>query len=162
VENKAGAAILKNKRASIPAAAIVVAALAALGLAGFWYLDRVSKRPPAPPPPLSGPAKAYVRNLKLSGVEMKASDSYLNQSIVEITGSIGNTGDRALKTVEINLVFYDPYGQVVLRDRRAIVDRKMNGLAPGETKPFRLAFDDIPTGWNQALPTLIIAAIEFS
>ncbi|MGD0500434.1 MAG: FxLYD domain-containing protein [Bryobacteraceae bacterium] len=161
MEDKAAVAS-KKKRVSISPLAIVIVVIGAAGLAGFWYLDRASKRPPPPPPPLSGPARAYVRNLKLSGVDMQAHESYLHQSIVEITGSIGNTGDRVLKTVEINLVFYDPYGQVVLRDRRAIVDRKMGGLAPGESKPFRLAFDEIPEDWNQALPQLVIAAIDFS
>jgi hypothetical protein len=92
---------------------------------------------------------------------MNAHESYLKQSVVELTGNIGNTGGRVLRTVEINCVFYDPYGQVVLRDRVAIVSTKLGGLAPGETKPFRLAFDSIPESWNQAMPQMIIAAIDF-
>jgi hypothetical protein len=92
---------------------------------------------------------------------MNAHESYLKQSIVELTGNIGNTGDRVLRTVEINCVFYDPYGQVVLRERVAIVNAKLGGLAPGEIKAFRLAFDNIPESWNQAMPQMIIAAIDF-
>ena len=152
----------KKERAAIPPLVIVSIVIAVVGMAGFWYLDRASKRPPPPPPPLSGEAKAYVRNLKLSGVEMQKHESYLHQSVVEITGNIGNIGDRAIKTADINLVFYDPYQQIVLRTRRAIVDAKMHGLAPGETKQFRLAFDEVPEDWNQAMPQLVIAAIEFS
>ena len=38
---------------------------------------------------------------------MKAHESYLKQAVVEITGKIGNTGDRVLEVVEINCVFYD-------------------------------------------------------
>jgi hypothetical protein len=38
----------------------------------------------------------------------------------------------------------------------------MGGLAPGETKPFRLPFDDIPESWNQMLPQIVIARIEFA
>ncbi len=154
--------LTKKKRFGLPPLAIVSIGIALVGLAGFWLLDRASKRPAPPPPPLTGEAKAYARNLKLTGVGMQKHESYLGQSVVEITGNIGNIGDRALKTVEINLVFYDPYQQVVLRARRAIVDAKMHGLAPGETKPFRLAFDDIPEDWNQAGPQLVIAAIAFS
>jgi hypothetical protein len=162
-EDRAKSATLKKKQqVSIPPAAIVIAALAAAGLAGFWLLDRAAKRPPAPPPPLSGAAKAYVRNLKLSNVEMKAQESYLKQSVVEITGTLGNNGDRVLKNVEINCVFYDPYGQVVLRERVPIVSKKMGGLAPGENKAFRLAFDNVPEGWNQVMPQMVIAGIDFS
>ncbi len=140
--------------------AIVIIALAVIVAAALWYVSR----PPAAPRPaqLTDVAKGYVRNLALSNVEMKAHESYLKQQIVEITGKLGNRGDRALKTVEINCVFYDAYGQVVLRRRVEIVTRKMNGLAPGETKGFRLAFDDIPESWNQALPQLVIASIVFA
>jgi hypothetical protein len=29
-------------------------------------------------------------------------------------------------------------------------------------KPFRLAFDSIPDSWNQAMPELVIARIDFT
>jgi len=158
-ENKA--AISEKKRASIPPMAIVIAVVLAVGAAGFWYLDRASKQPPPAPPPLTGEAKAYVRNLKLSGVDMSAHEDYFKQKIVEITGMIQNTGDRVLRVVEINCVFYDPYGQVVLRQRVPIVSEKAGGLAPGETKPFRLPFDSLPESWNNVMPQMVIARIDF-
>ncbi|MFN7998873.1 MAG: FxLYD domain-containing protein [Bryobacteraceae bacterium] len=145
----------------IPPAALVVALVVIFGAGFFVYLDRASHRPPPPPAPLTGEAKAYVRSLKLADVEMQKHESYLKQSVVEITGKIGNNGDRNLQMVEINCVFYDPYGQVVLRERVPIVSRKVGGLAPGELKNFRLAFDNVPESWNQALPQLVIAQIVF-
>jgi hypothetical protein len=141
---------------------MVIGIVVILGLAGFWYVDHVSKKPAPPPPPLTGPAKAYVKSLKLSDVEMQASESYMKQAVVEITGKIGNAGDRVLEVVEINCVFYDADGQMVLRERVPIVSKKMGGLAPGETKSFRMPFDHIPESWNQALPQMVIARIEFS
>lgn len=150
----------ENKIAIPPAAWIVVVVLVA-GAAGFWYLDLASRQPPPPPPPLTGDAKAYVRNLKLSDVDMGAHEDYFKQRVVEITGKIQNTGDRPLNTVEINCVFYDPYGQVVLRQRVPIVNTKAGGLAPGVTKPFRLPFDSIPDSWNNTMPQMVIARIDF-
>jgi len=152
------------QKAIIPPVAIVIGLVLVLGVAGFFYLDRISKRPPPPPPPLTGEAREYVRarNLKLADVEMKAHESYLKQSVVEITGTIQNVGARQLKSVEIYCVFYDPFGQVVLRERVPIVSQRTGGEAPGETKPFRLAFDNVPESWNQATPDLIIAAIDFT
>jgi len=148
---------------SIPPMAVVVSLVLVLGLAGFWYLDRSSKQPPPAPPPLTEEARAYVHDqkLKLSEVEMQAKESYLKQSVVAITGKISNTGERTLKTVELNCVFYDAYGQLVLRERVPIVSTKIGSLAPGETKPFRLPFDNIPESWNQAMPQLVIAGITF-
>ena len=154
----------EKKQLSIPPVLIVIALVLVVGLAGFLYLNRVSQQPPPPPPGLSGEARAYIHNgfLKILDADMKAHESYLKQQIVEITGSIQNRGDRVLETVEINCVFYDAYGQVVLRDRVPIVSKKMGKLAPGETKQFRLPFDSVPNGWNQAMPQMVIASIEFS
>ena len=151
----------KKKQIAIPPLAIVIVLLLAAGLAGFLYLDRAAKRPPPPPPPLTAEARLYVRNLKLSDVQMNAHESYLKQSVVEITGNIENAGGRKMALVEITCVFYDAYGQVVLRERVPIVSQKTGGVAPGETKSFRLPFDNIPESWNQMMPQLVIARIDF-
>lgn len=150
-----------RKAFHIPPFAIVLGLLVVLGGVGFVFLDRKASQPPPPPPPLTPEARSYVHNLKLSDVKMNAHESYLGQQIVEITGKVNNAGDRNLALVEINCVFYDGYGQLVLRQRVPVISRKMGGLAPGETKQFRLPFDNIPEGWNQVMPQLVIAQIQF-
>lgn len=138
----------------------VVLVLLAIGGSVFWYLEKLADRP-VRLPPLTPEAKAYVRHLKLGDVEMKATESYLRQVVVEIVGKITNNGDRALKLVELNCVFYDAYGQVVLRERVPIVKERPGPLQPGETREFRLPFDNIPESWNQVMPQLVIAHITF-
>ena len=142
-------------------AVIVIAVLIAAGAGGFFYLDRAAQKPPPPPPPLTDEAKAYVHNLSLSDVDMGAREDYFHNKVVEITGKIQNTGERALNLVEINCVFYDPYNQVVLRQRTPIVSPKAGGLAAGAQKSFRLPFDTIPESWNNVMPQLVIARIDF-
>ena len=110
---------------------------------------------------LSPEAKQYVRNLKLSDVEIKAHESYLKQMVVAIEGKITNAGERPVSVVEIICVFYDAYNQVVLRQRVPIVSARMGGVKPGETKTFRLPFDELPESWNHQLPSLVIAGIQF-
>ena len=140
---------------------VIVAAVLVAGAAGFWYLDRASRQPAPSPPPLTGEAKSYVSNLKLSDVDMNAHEDYFKHQVVEITGKIQNAGARPLQVVEINCVFYDPYGQVVLRQRVPIVSPKGGGLSPGAAKPFRLPFDTIPESWNNIMPQMVIARIDF-
>ncbi len=152
----------KTKAArSFPSPALLVVVLVAAGLGLAWYLF-LRGGPPGPQKPLLTPeAKAYAQHLKLSDVDMKAKESYFRQAVVEITGKISNAGSRPVRIVEINCVFFDPYGLVVLRQRVPIVSQRMGGLNPGETKSFRLPFDNIPESWNQALPQLVIARIIF-
>ena len=139
----------------------VIAVVLLLAAAGWGYMRYLDRRGNGDLP-LTAEARAYARNLQLSDVEMKASENYFQQAVVEIEGKIANTGDRPLDTVEIYCVFRDPYGQLVLRRRLAIVSPRMGGLKPGETKLFRLPFDDLPASWNQAMPQLVIAGVKFS
>jgi hypothetical protein len=137
---------------------VVLLVVAAIG--GLWYWKALHA--PKEAIVLTPEARAYSRNLDLGNVEMKAVESYAQQQIVEITGSITNKGDRTLQLVELNCVFNDPYGQVVLRERVPIVKLNGGGLAPGKTINFRLPFDALPAAWNQALPQLVIARISFT
>ena len=135
--------------------------IALLG-AGVWGYTEYVSRQASGATALTPEAKAYARNLQLSDVEMKASENYFRQTVVEISGHIANAGTRPLDTVEIYCIFHDPYGQLVLRRRLPIVGGRVGGLKPGETKSFRLPFDDLPESWNQAMPQLVIAAVKFS
>jgi hypothetical protein len=92
---------------------------------------------------------------------MKANESFMGSQLVEITGKITNNGDRDLRQVDLNCVFYDAYSQVVLRERVSIVRPKLGGLKRGETRPFRLPFDSLPQSWNQTMPQMVIAGIAF-
>lgn len=132
----------------------------ALALAGglIWYVNRPHTTSAASVP-LSPDAKAYVRNLQLSDVTMKATESYVGQTVTEIEGKIANSGSRTVQHADVYCVFYNSYGEVILREKAAIV---VTGLKPGETRTFRLPFDDIPGGWNNQMPQLVIARIEFA
>ncbi|MBM3756825.1 MAG: hypothetical protein FJW38_22930 [Acidobacteria bacterium] len=139
--------------------AVGLGIVAVCGGGAYWYAQQ--PRTADAPPAVTAEAKAYVRNLKLSETELKATDSAMAKALIEVVGKITNNGPRKLKLVELSCIFYDPYGQVVLRDRIAIVRTKTGGLAPGETKPYRMPFDNIPNSWKQAMPQLVIAQIQF-
>ena len=148
---------------SLPLYAAVVAVLVIAGAAVWWFFLRTPPKPPEPPP-LTEEAREYVRNgyLALSEVEMKAAENYMMTTLVEVTGKITNKGPRTIAVVELNCVFYDPYGEVVHRERVAIVRARDGVMQPGETRRFRLPFDALPKSWNQIMPQLVIAQIVFA
>jgi hypothetical protein len=145
-----------SDRSNLIVPIVIAVALIPIVGAAWWWLERDTG--PATPPALTDEAKAYTRNLKLGGVNMQAKTNFTGAPLVEITGEITNTGDRPLSLVELNCVFYDPYGQVVLRERVPIV---RSALAPGGTRQFRLPFEGLPDSWNRAMPQLVIANIRF-
>lgn len=134
---------------------LAIALAVAAGL--LWFVTR--PRRASESAPISADAKAYVHNLQLSDVTMKATQSYVGQTVTEIEGKVTNSGTRTVQRAEIICIFYNAYGEVILRERVPIVVAE---LKPGQSRPFRLPFDDIPGGWNNQMPQLVIARIEFA
>jgi hypothetical protein len=156
--------------ASVPVAAsgrrsltpMIIGAVALIALvAGLIYLNR-----PVPADPgnveASPEAKAYVKNLALSGIEMKAAENFMRQQVVEIVGKITNQGPRPLVSIELTCIFRGVDGREIYRERVPIVRASAKPLGSGQTRAFRLPFDTIPDGWNQTLPNLVIARIVFA
>jgi hypothetical protein len=137
----------------------VVIAVAVLAIAGFLGWLTFSPKPPAPPAPVLTPeAAAYLPSLQLSEVQPQTSESYIQKSLFEILGKITNGGPRTVAGIRVKCVFRDYYGKELKRELSTVVSTP---LAPGATKSFRLAFDDVPDGWNQQMPDLVIAEIRF-
>jgi len=149
------------KRQTFGLPQIVLIALVLAGGGVVAYLE-LAPHKPAAEAPLTPEARAYVGHLQLADVGMKAAKNYFGQVVVEIAGNITNAGDRNLDTVEIYCVFQDYYGKVTLRQRVPIVNPKMGGLKPRETKSFRLPFDNLPESWDQKMPQLVIASVKFN
>jgi hypothetical protein len=142
----------------IPVSAWIIAAISIVVLAaGVFYLSRPVKTV-SEPGAATPEAKAYLPNLQLSDVTMQAADNLMQQQVVEVQGKIRNRGPRKLAVVEVYCLFYGADGKELHRERLPIV----RNLAPQETRAFRLPFDSLPDGWNQAMPRLAIARISFA
>ena len=145
-------------RSFIPLVAGLIAVLVAVG--AFFYLSRQPAQ--APSPSASPQAKAYLPNLVLSDVTMQASENFMRQQVIEITGKIKDAGPRSLKSVDVFCLFFGVDGREIHRERLPIVSASNNPLRPGEIRSFRLPFDSLPEGWNQTLPRMVIAQITFA
>jgi hypothetical protein len=140
---------------------IVAAIIVAVIVIGFVYLNQPSasrhNETPASPE-----VKAYVKNLALSDVHMTAAENFMKQQVVEVRGNITNNGPQRLYDVEVYCLFYGVDGREIYREKVPIYRSTTTPLNPHETRAFRLPFDSLPDGWNQAIPKLVIAQIKFS
>jgi hypothetical protein len=153
---------LSAARNKLPVAYSLSAVLIAAALTvGVLYL-----RKPRAEAPQNGPASpeagAYVSNLALSDVSMKASENFMKQQVIEIEGNVTNNGPRPVQSLEVYCLFRAVDGHEIYRERAPLVRAKTAPVKAKETRPFRLAFDNLPDGWNQAMPTLVIAQITFA
>lgn len=151
-------------KTKIPKTALWMAAAAvAVILVAIIYLERPAK-PPANDAAATPEAKAYVSHLELSDVKMAASENFMQQQVVEVQGTIANRGPRPLSAVDVYCLFSGPDGREVHRERAPILSASgsRGPLLPNGTRSFRLPFDNLPDGWNQAMPKLVIARIQFA
>ncbi|MEP6713945.1 MAG: FxLYD domain-containing protein [Terriglobia bacterium] len=145
----------------ISPASIVIGLAGVLILGVFGWLTFGYKPAPPVPPVLTEEAKQYRTSLGLTNVHMQAAESYVQSRLVEILGDITNKGNRRVKAIQVTCLFTDYSGHEIARERVYVFGPSTGTLEPGQTKTFRMAFDTIPESWNQALPTLIVAQIQF-
>ncbi len=145
----------------LPVVPILIGALVVFLLvsAGF-YLSRPAK--PVAESAASVEAKAYLSHLALSDVSMEATENFMRQQVIEVKGKISDNGPRPIRSADVYCLFYGIDGREIHRERVPIVQPNATPLRPGETRAFRLPFDSVPDGWNQALPRMVIAQITFS
>ena len=145
---------------SIPTFVAIIASIAGLVIALFYLGRPASQAVTASRAPQE--ARSYVHNLQLSEVTMQATENFMNQQVVEVQGKIANQGPKPLRSVDVYCLFRSVDGQEIRRERLPIIAALGSPLRPGETRQFRLPFDSIPEGWNQALPQMVIAQIAFA
>ena len=126
---------------------------------------RAEQKKPAVPP-------AYAANLKFSDLKTSAAQNFVGATVSYIDGVVTNTGDKAVIHAVAQITFKDELGQTAQREELPIrvlrtggpydeaVDLNLSPLAPGQSKPFRLTFENISAQWNHAYPELQITQVS--
>jgi Protein of unknown function (DUF2393) len=127
-------------------------------------LRHEQKKPAATP--------AYAANLKFSDLKTSAAQNFVGATVSYIDGTVTNTGDKAVIHAVAQITFKDELGQTAQREELPIrvlrtggpydeaVDLNLSPLAPGQSKPFRLTFENISAQWNHAYPELQITQVS--
>ena len=126
---------------------------------------RSEQKKPTPPPP-------YAANLKFSDLKTSAAQNFAGATVSYLDGTITNTGNMTVIHATVQVTFKDELGQTAQREELPIrvlrtggpydeaVDLNLSTLAPGQSKPFRLIFDNISAQWNHAYPDLQITQVS--
>ena len=126
---------------------------------------RSGQKKPAEPP-------AYAANLKFSDLKASAAQNFVGATVSYLDGTVTNTGDKTVIHAVVRITFRDDMGQMAQREELPIhvlrtggpydeaVDLNMSPLAPGQSKPFRLTFENISAQWNHAYPEMKITQVN--
>ncbi|MFZ3265681.1 MAG: hypothetical protein WA172_16870 [Terriglobales bacterium] len=125
---------------------------------------RSQQKPPAEPSP-------YAANLRFSDLKASAAQNFAGATVSYLDGVITNTGNQSVIHAAVQVTFKDDMGQTAQRDELPIhvlrvggpydeaVDLNMSPLLPGQSKPFRLTFENISNQWNHAYPELKVTQV---
>jgi hypothetical protein len=131
----------------------VVIGFALATLAGCSRPHPASKSAPTPE------EQAYLRNIQITPGRVEAAQNFLQHTVTTIHGTVTNNGKKAILYLEITLAFSDIEGKPIEQKTAAAVSGNTLPLKPGETRPFRVSFDQVPTMWNQAAPKMTPARV---
>jgi hypothetical protein len=121
-------------------------------------------KPSAPP--------AYAANIKFSDLKASAAQNFVGATVNYLDGTVTNAGDRTVSHATLQITFKDDMGQTAQREEAPVrvlrtggpydeaVDLSTSPLAPGQSQPFRLTFENISAQWNHAYPDIQITQIS--
>ena len=128
------------------------------------FIFRSEQTPPAEPSP-------YAAYLKFSDLKASAAQNFAGATVNYLDGQITNTGDKTVIHAVVQITFKDDMGQTAQKEEQPIhvlrtggpydeaVDLNLSPLLPGQSKPFRLTFEDISAQWNHAYPDMRVTQV---
>ena len=151
-----------EERGGFPLAAWGVAALIVVVIVGA--LVSYGWKKPVPAPSTLLPADAYAASLPLTQFAMSESANLSGGKQTYLDGHIGNTGDRTVTAVTVQVVFrndedlapqIDTLPLTLIRVKEPYIDIEPVSAAPlkpGDDREFRLTFETVPENWNLQMP----------
>jgi len=128
------------------------------------FFFRSEQKKPAEPSP-------YASSIKFSDMKASAAQNFAGATVNYLDGTIINNGNQTVIHAVVQVTFKDDMGQTAQKEEVPIhvlrtggpydeaVDLNVSPLQPGQTKPFRLTFEDISAQWNHAYPDMQVTQV---
>jgi hypothetical protein len=139
----------------------VVAVILGIILGAAIWLAHTRSTRSRPRVALTTEERAYLEHIVVADAKVSAATNFLGDTVTYVDARITNSGTKPIRQLDLQLEFLDMLNQVVLRETTHPLTLSMPSLAPGETRPFRITFERMPTEWNQAPPTVTPVALHF-
>ncbi len=149
----------------------VAGAIVLAVLIGLMLISGRGKNQPAVAP-ISAATDPYAANLAIGQLKMSESSNLAGGKSTYLDGQISNNGSRTVTGITAQVLFRDPAHEVawndtqplrIIRTREPYIDVEPLSaapLAPGDSRDFRLIFDNVPQDWDGAFPEIRIIHVE--
>ena len=149
----------------------IVALAVVLAVIGILLVVSHRQQPTNPGGAGLAPPDPYAASLPISHVQMSQAGSVAGTQSTYIDGQIANKGQKTITAITVQVAFHgfeNPIAKketmplTLIRTRQPYVDTQPVSVAPirpGETRDFRLIFDNTPQDWNQNYPEIRVIAV---
>ncbi len=111
------------------------------------------------PKKMNEEAVAYAKSIEFRNARLSALQAYSGETMHYLRIDVRNTGQRAVRQLEVVLYFYDRQNKLVNTERAIAVSERHRPLAPGETRDFKQGIE-FPPDWNRVTPNIGISYLE--
>jgi len=129
--------------------AAMAVACAIVGLAGCGSSPKQAPKSAPTPEEI-----AYLQKIQIAPGSVEAAQNFLQHTVTTLHATVTNNGKKTVRSLEVNLTFSDIEGKPVQQTKAYAISENTPPLRPGETRPFHVSFDQVPTVWNQAPPQI--------
>jgi hypothetical protein len=133
--------------------------IVALGGAFYWW-SRGGKAAGPEPLPMGPVEQAYAPQIQFSDFQLSRATNMISTEITYVDGVVTNGGSRTVEELEISLQFHDLAGETISRQTRRLLGKGASPLGPGAKRDFELAFENVPTGWDQRPPAIVVTGLK--
>ncbi|MGH9469418.1 MAG: hypothetical protein ACRD1N_03640 [Terriglobia bacterium] len=140
----------------------IVAVIALAIIVGLYVT--LERRPTAANTPhhsMSAAERDYLNEVELTNPRVSAATNFLGDTLYYLDGTLVNKGPRAVRQLDVQLTFLDPFGEVVLRQTQDLVTLHSPALKSNQSRPVHLTFEHLPAEWNQAPPAIAPIYVGF-
>lgn len=149
----------------------VAATVVILGLGLLAFFGRGTA--PSPNAPQTTPEiSTYAPNLQLTDMHVSQATNFAGGQVTYVDGIIANHGHQTVSGVTVTVTFPNDAGEqpqveslplLLIRAHEPYIDTQPVSaapLAPGDSREFRLIFDDVSPMWNQQVPHVQVTGVR--
>ena len=151
---------------------MAIAAVAVIVVVGIIVVTMERGKPRVTVTPISAAPDPYAASLPVSDVKMSESGNLAGTKVTYLDGHITNNGSKTVSSVSVQVLFRNVANEVAqnetwplkwIRTRDPYVDLEpasAEPMKPGESRDFRLIFDNVTPDWNQVYPEIRIVHVD--
>lgn len=109
--------------------------------------------------PFGPTEQAYARNLQFTNIKLARAENFIGEQFTYVQFTVTNTGKQTVQELSVEVDFYDPFKQVVLKDTEQLVGPNGLPLRPTEQRGLQITLGSIPPQWNQEAPVFHVTGL---